>query len=96
MINRCIIFTSKTCKDCFALSAHYNLLETEFKDISFEYIDVIEHPKLGEKHKIYTVPAVELYEDNQLVAEFKHGSSKQVSHISNFIKLHVELRKETK
>lgn len=96
MINRCIIFTSKTCKDCFALSAHYQLLETEFKQIKFDYIDVIDSPELGQQHKIFTVPSIELYEDQQMVAEFKHGSNKQLSHIINFIRLHVELRKEIK
>lgn len=94
MINRCIIFTSKTCKDCFALSSHYDQLEKEFKNLSFEYIDVNEHPKLSEEHKIYTVPSIELYEDEEMVAEFKHGSNKQVSHIVNFIRLHIALRKE--
>lgn len=94
MINRCIIFTSKTCKDCFALSSNYPWLEAEFKNISFEYIDITEHPRLGEQHKIYTVPSLELYEDRELVAEFKHGSDKQLNHIVNFIRLHVELRKE--
>lgn len=94
MINKCIIFTSKTCKDCFALSKQYNLLEQEFKQIEFEYIDVIDNPILGELHHIYSVPAVELYENDNCIAEFKHGNNKQLSHIINFIRLHVELRKE--
>lgn len=94
MINKCLIFTSKTCKDCFALSSQYHILEKEFNNIEFEYIDVTINPELGEKHNIYSVPAIELYEDDNCIAEFKHGSNKQISYISNFIKVHVELRKE--
>ncbi len=91
MINRCIIFTSKTCKDCFALTSHYQILENKFKQIEFEYIDVTDYPQLGAKHQIYSVPAIELYENEKLVAEFKHGNNKQYSHIENFIKVHVLL-----
>lgn len=94
MINKCLIFTSKTCKDCFALSSHYQQIEEQFKAIKFVYIDVGENPQIGVEHQIYTVPAIELYADQEMVAEFKHGSDKQVSHIVNFIRLHVALRKE--
>lgn len=94
MINRCIIFTSKTCKDCFALSSHYQQLEQQFNNIKFEYIDVNEQPEMLVKHNIYSVPAIELYDCEQKVAEFKHGKNKQVSHIENFIRLHIALRKE--
>lgn len=96
MINKCLIFTSNTCKDCFSLSRHYLNLETKYPRIKFIYIDVVEEPKIGEKHNIYSVPALELYEDEVLVAEFKHGKNKQISHIENFIKLHIELRKGMK
>ncbi len=94
MINRCIIFTSKTCKDCFSLSNNYHHLEQKFKDIEFTYIDVVDNPKLGIKHNIYSVPALELYIGDKVVAEFKHGNNKQYSHIENFIKLHIALNKE--
>ncbi len=96
MINKCIIFTSKTCKDCFALKAKYNQLENEFEEIDFEYIDVIDYPNLGQKHNITTVPSLELYENEMRIAEFKHGQNKQYQHIVNFIRLHVELAKERK
>ncbi len=94
MINKCIIFTSKTCKDCFALEAKYQQLEAEFKMITFEYIDVIDNPRLGQLHNIMTVPSLELYADDELIAEFKHGQNKQYQHIVNFIRLYVELTKE--
>ncbi|WOO87813.1 thioredoxin family protein [Mollicutes bacterium LVI A0039] len=94
MVNRCIIFTSKTCKDCFALTAHYEQLADQFPEIEFIPIDVGENPQVGIDHQIYSVPAIELYDKNELIAELKHGSSLQYSHIVNFIKVHVLLRKE--
>lgn len=94
MLNKCLIFTSKTCKDCFALSSNYSQLEQQFPNLEFEYIDVSEQPDLAVIHNIYTVPAIELYQNNQLVAEFKHGANMQYSSMINFIKLHLELRKE--
>lgn len=96
MINKCIIFTSRTCKDCFALSRNYTSLEEQFPNIIFEYIDVIDHPNLGEIHNIYSVPSLELYEKGIKVAEFKHGSSKTYKSIVNFIKVHETLRKGKK
>ncbi len=94
MIDRCVIFTSKSCKDCFILSDNYQNLEALFPSIEFEYIDVVEEREIAMIHNVYTVPSLELYENQKLIAEFKHGNNKQYQHIVNFIRVHVELRKE--
>lgn len=96
MVNKCLIFTSKTCKDCFALSNHYDDLKEQFPQIEFEYIDVNENPQIARNHKIYSVPAIELYVNNQLASELKHGNNLQYTHIVNFIKVQIELRKDNK
>lgn len=91
MLNKCLIFTSETCKDCFALKSNFTKLTEEFPMVKFEFIDVDQNPRARIDHQIYTLPSVELYDNNQLIAEFKHGQNKQYTHILNFIKLHMEL-----
>lgn len=91
MLNKCLIFTSDSCKDCFALKSNFTKLTDEFPTLEFEFIDVDQNPQLGIDHQIYTLPSIELYNDEKLVAEFKHGQNKQFTHIINFIKVHMEL-----
>lgn len=95
MINKCFIFTSLTCKDCFTILSELPSLENEFSQIEFITLDIDKNPSLVEKHKIYTLPSIELYEDDKLIAEFKHGKNKQINYIKNFIRVQIELRKET-
>lgn len=96
MINKCLIFTSKTCRECYMLSKQYTLLESQFEHIQFEYVDVNLHPKFASEHRVMSLPALELYENEQLIAEFKHGTNKQYTHIVNFIRFQLALREELK
>ncbi len=94
MINKCLIFTSKTCKECFALEQNYERLQAMFSAIEFVVIEITENPKVAIEHQIYTVPSIELYNEIEKVAEFKHGTNKTYEHIENFIKVHTLLAKE--
>lgn len=96
MINRAVIYTSKSCKECYALSLHYKELEAQFEELQFEYIDVTENRQIGLKQNIYTLPSLELYDNELLVAEFKHGNNKQYDHIVHFIMLHCALQEGRK
>ena len=85
-----LIFSSETCKECFALKQNYLKLENTFPEISFYEIDVNEQKEFAQMMEIYTLPSVIMFKKDKQIAEFKHGSYKTYENIEKFIKVYKE------
>ncbi len=97
MISKCLIFTSKSCRDCYLLSLHYKQLYAKFPNIDFAIIDVDDNPQMASAHSIYSLPSIELLDDEQkVVAEFKKGAHKRYDEIEKFIKVYELVYQERK
>ncbi len=88
---QCIIYKSKTCRECYALDLQFNNIKAIFPQVEFIQINVDQMPNIVKERKLLSLPAIELYKQENLIAEFKHGRHKTPEHVVNFLRVYTEL-----
>jgi len=67
---RALVFTAKRCPYCIYFKRTVEKLRLKFPEITFEFVDVEEHPELAERFDVEILPTTVLLNGDEVVGGF--------------------------